>query len=42
MSGTETPSALFALPLLVLPRCHVDPEWPFEVASTDAGTVAVF
>jgi hypothetical protein len=30
------------LPLLVLESFHDDPEWPFDVANTDAGTVAVF
>lgn len=29
------------LPLLVLDNIHDDPEWPFDVASTDASIVAV-
>jgi hypothetical protein len=42
ISGLAVARAPLTLPLLVLPRCHVDPEWPLEVARTDAGTVAVF
>jgi hypothetical protein len=40
--GIATARAPFALPLLVLDSLHDDPEWPFDVANTDAGTVAVF
>jgi hypothetical protein len=39
--GEATARAPFPLPLLVLDNLHDDPECPFDVANTDAGTEAV-
>ena len=41
--GTTAPLlAALVVPLLVLPKCQVFPECPFEVAKTAGSTVTVF